>query len=101
MLMQIFMEAGTNNVHPLILHSQVNVWLDHLPYQFPCFLGIQITEVALSTTEAQYMFSSLWDATSIFDLIYNFQVISTAPLVFCMVFEDYSGALDLVWVPKL
>jgi hypothetical protein len=58
--------------------------------------------VALSTTEAKYiaMLQSLRDVIPIMDLVQemrerNFQVICTAPYVYCKVFEDDSGALEL------
>ncbi len=31
----------------------------------------------------------------------GFQVICTLPRVYCKVFEDNSGALELAWLPKL
>ncbi len=31
----------------------------------------------------------------------DFQVICTEPYVYCKVFEDNSGALELAWLPKL
>ena len=66
------------------------------------------TQVALSTTEAEYiaMSQSLRDVLPIMFLIQEmkekgFQVICTQPYVYCKVFEDNSGALELARLPKL
>ncbi len=66
------------------------------------------SQVALSTTEAEYiaMSQSLRDVMPIMGLVQemrerNFQVICTAPYVYCKVFEDNSGALELARLPKL
>ena len=67
------------------------------------------TQVALSTTEAEYiamMSQSLQDVLPIMFLIQEmkekgFQIICTQPYVYCKVFEDNSGALELVRLPKL
>jgi hypothetical protein len=66
------------------------------------------SQVALSTTEAEYiaMSQSLCDVIPIMGLVQemrecNFQVICTAPYVYCKVFEDNSGALELARLPKL
>jgi hypothetical protein len=66
------------------------------------------SQVALSTTEAEYiaMLQSLRDVIPIMGLVQemrerNFQVICTAPYVYCKVFEDNSGALELARLPKL
>jgi hypothetical protein len=66
------------------------------------------SQVALSTTEAEYisLSMSLRDVLPIMFLLdemrsKNFQVICTAPHVYCKVFEDNSGALELARLPKL
>jgi hypothetical protein len=66
------------------------------------------TQVALVTTEAEYiaMSQSLQDVLPIMFLVQEickkgFQVISTKPYVYCKVFEDNSGALELARLPKL
>jgi hypothetical protein len=66
------------------------------------------TQVALSTTEAEYitMSQSLRDVLPIMFFIQEmkekgFQVICTQPYVYCKVFEDNSGALELARLPKL
>jgi hypothetical protein len=66
------------------------------------------TQVALSTTEAEYitMSQSLRDVLPIMFLVQEickkgFQVICTKPYVYCKVFEDNSGALELARLPKL
>ena len=66
------------------------------------------SQVALSTTEAEYiaMSQSLRDVLPIMFLIAEikergFRVIATVPNVFCKVFEDNSGALELARLPKL
>ncbi len=66
------------------------------------------TQVALSTTESEYiaMSLSLRDVLPIMFLVQEicekgFQVICTKPYVYCKVFEDNSGALELARLPKL
>ena len=66
------------------------------------------SQVALSTMEAEYiaLSMSLRDVLPIMFLLdemreRNFQVICTAPHVYCKVFEDNSGALELARLPKL
>lgn len=61
-----------------------------------------------STTEAEYiaMSMALRDVIPVMNLIgemkdKNFQVICTRPHVYCKVFEDNSGALELARLPKL
>ncbi len=66
------------------------------------------TQTALSTTEAEYiaMSMSLCDVIPIMELIkemkeHDIPVICTKPYVYCKVFEDNSGALELARLPKL
>ena len=66
------------------------------------------SQVAMSTTEAEYiaLSMSLRDVLPIMFLLKEmrergFQVICTAPQVYCKVFEDNSGALELARLPKL
>jgi hypothetical protein len=66
------------------------------------------TQTALSTTEAEYiaMSMSLRDVIPIMELIkemkeHNISVICTKPYIYCKVFEDNSGALELARLPKL
>jgi hypothetical protein len=66
------------------------------------------SQVALSTTEAEYiaMSQALRNVIPIMNLIQemreqDFQVICTEPYVCCKVFEDYSGALGLARLSKL
>jgi hypothetical protein len=66
------------------------------------------TQVALSTTKAEYiaMSQSLRDVLLIMFLVQEtckkgFQVICTKPYIYCKVFEDNSGALELARPPKL
>jgi hypothetical protein len=66
------------------------------------------TQVALFTTEAEYiaMSQSLRDILPIMFLVQEicnkgFQVICTKPYVYCKVFEDNSGALELARLLKL
>ncbi len=66
------------------------------------------TQVDLSTTEAEYiaMSQSLRDILPIMFLVQEickkgFQVICPKPYVYCKVFEDNSGALELARLPKL
>jgi hypothetical protein len=65
-------------------------------------------QVALSTTEAEYiaMSQSLRDVLPIMFLIQEmkekgFQVVCTHPYVYCKVFEDNPGALELARLPKM
>jgi hypothetical protein len=66
------------------------------------------SQVALSTTEAEYiaMSQSLRDVIPVMNLLQemrerHLQVICTEPHVYCKVFEDNSGALELARLPKL
>jgi hypothetical protein len=66
------------------------------------------SQVALSTTEAKYiaMSQSLHDVIPVMNLLQemreqDFQVICTEPHVYCKVFEDNSGALELARLPRL
>jgi hypothetical protein len=66
------------------------------------------TQVALSTTEAEYiaMSQALRDVLLIMFLIQEikakgFQVICTKPYIYCKDFEDNSGTLELARLPKL
>jgi hypothetical protein len=67
-----------------------------------------LSQVALSTTEAKYiaMSQSLCDVIQVMNLLEemrekDFQVICTEPHMYCKVFEDNSGALELARLPKL
>ena len=66
------------------------------------------SQVALSTTEAEYiaMSQALRDVIPVMNLIQEmreqeFQVICIEPYVYCKLFEDNSGALELTRLPKL
>jgi hypothetical protein len=66
------------------------------------------SQVALSTTEAEYiaMSQSLRDVIPVMNLLQemreqDYQVICTKPHVYCKVFEDNSGAIELARLPKL
>ncbi len=61
-----------------------------------------------STTEAEYitMLQALRDVIPVMNLLQEmrereFQVICNEPYVYCKVFEDNSGALELARLPKL
>ncbi len=65
------------------------------------------SQIALSTTEAEYiaMSQSLRDVIPVMNLLQemrerDYQVICTEPHVYCKVFEDNSGALELARLPK-
>jgi hypothetical protein len=67
-----------------------------------CWASKLQSQVALSTTEAKYiaMSMSLRDVIPVMNLIAemkerDFQVICTQPYIYCKVFEDNSGALEL------
>ena len=66
------------------------------------------SQVALSTTEAEYiaMSQALRDVIPVMNLLQEmrereFQVICNEPYVYCKVFEDNSGTLELARLPKL
>ena len=66
------------------------------------------TQVALSTTEAEYisLSQSLRDVIPIMSLVsemksMNFCVPCAEPFVFCKLFEDNSGALEIARLPKM
>jgi hypothetical protein len=72
-----------------------------------CWTSKLQSQVALSTTEAEYiaMSQALRDVIPVMNLIQEmkekgFQVICTQPSIYCKVFEDNSGALELAWLPK-
>jgi hypothetical protein len=73
-----------------------------------CWASKLQSQVALSTTKAEYitMSMALRDVIPVVNLIAEildrgFQVICTQPYVYCKVFEDNSGALELAHLPKL
>ncbi len=73
-----------------------------------CWASKLQSQVALSTTEAEYiaMSQALRDVIPVMNLIQEmrekgFQVICTLPSIYCKVFEDNSGALELARLPKL
>ncbi len=73
-----------------------------------CWASKLQSQVALSTTEAENiaMSMSLHDVIPVMNLIaemkeQDFQVICTQTYVYCKVFEDNSGALELARLPKL
>ena len=73
-----------------------------------CWASKLQTQVALSTTEAEYiaMSMALRDVIPVMNLIKEikskgFSVMCTKPHVYCKVFEDNSGALELARLPKL
>ena len=66
------------------------------------------SQVALSTTEAEYiaMSMALRDVIPVMSLVQEmrekgFQVLCNDPHVYCKVFEDNSGALELARLPKM
>jgi hypothetical protein len=66
------------------------------------------SQVALSTTEAEYiaMSQALSDIIPIMGLLQEmrelgYQVLCAEPYVYCKVFEDNSGALELARLPKI
>jgi hypothetical protein len=66
------------------------------------------SQIALSTTEAEYiaMSQALRDVIPVMNLVQemrerNFKVICIKPYVYCKVFEDNAGALELARLPKL
>ena len=73
-----------------------------------CWASKLQSQVALSTTEAEYtaMSQALRDILPVMNLIQEmkekgFQVMCTLPSVYCKVFEDNSGTLELARLPKL
>ncbi|KAL7480291.1 hypothetical protein ACHAW6_005987 [Cyclotella cf. meneghiniana] len=66
------------------------------------------SQVALSTTEAEYiaMSMALRDVIPLMERIqemrgHKFDIVNTQPYVYCKVFEDNSGTLELAWLPRL
>jgi hypothetical protein len=73
-----------------------------------CWASKLQSQVSLSITKAEYIAMSLalGDVIPVMDLIAEikdrgFQVICTQPYVYCKVFEDNSGTLELACLPKL
>jgi hypothetical protein len=75
----------------------------------PCLLASKLqSQVELSTTEAEYiaMSQALREVIPIIGLLQemreqDFKVLCTEPYMYCKVFEDNSGALELARLPKL
>eukprot|EP00804_Cyclotella_cryptica_P016937 CCRYP_001885-RA/>CCRYP_001885-RA protein AED:0.28 eAED:0.34 QI:0/-1/0/1/-1/0/1/0/176 len=66
------------------------------------------SQVALSTTEAEYIAMSMafGDVIPLMKLIKEmrkskFEIVNTQPYMYCKVFEDNSGALELARLPRL
>ena len=66
------------------------------------------SQVALSTTEAEYiaMSMALCDIIPIMELLRemrerNIEIVNAQPYIYCKVFEDNSGALELARLPRL
>jgi hypothetical protein len=66
------------------------------------------SQIALSTTEAEYitMSQALRDVIPVMNLLQemteqNFKVVCVEPYVYCKVFEDNTGTLELARLPKL
>ena len=66
------------------------------------------TQIALSTTEAEYiaLSSALREVIPIIELLREMRsksidVFTTSPKIYCKAFEDNSGALELAKTPKL
>ena len=66
------------------------------------------TEIALSTTEAEYiaLSAALWEVIPLIDLCLEAQqhgvpISTKAPTVYCQVFEDNSSAYELATTPKM
>lgn len=66
------------------------------------------TQVALSTTEAEYiaLSKSLRDMIPVMELLKElkkkgFSIYSACPTVYCKAFEDNSGAMELARIPKM
>jgi hypothetical protein len=66
------------------------------------------SQIALSTTQAKYiaMSQALRDVIPVMNLLQemreqNFKVVCIEPYVYCKVFEDNTGALELARLPKL
>jgi hypothetical protein len=101
------LEHGIRSDRPK--HSQIAQWWIVFYAGCPvCWASKLQSQVALSTTEAEYiaMSMALRDVIPVMNLIgemknKGFQVICTQPYVYCTVFEDNSGALELARLPKL
>ena len=107
--MPISLEIGTRRLQqwtPVLLsHSGWIIFYAGCPVSWASKLQLQ---VALSTTEAEYiaMSKSLCDVIPVMNLLQemreqDFQVICTKPHEYCKVFEDNSGALELARLSKL
>ncbi len=94
-------------VNPSTAKSQSS-WIVFYAGCTVCWASKLQSQVALSTTEAKYITTStsLPDVIPVMNLIaemkeQDFQVICTQPYVYCKVFEDSSGTLELARLPKL
>ena len=101
------LKPGSGSIQPQ--HIQVLELLGDILCRFPIVWASKLqSQVALSMTESEYiaLSMSLQDVLPIMFLLNemkerDFQVICTAPHVYCKVFDDNSGALELARLPKL
>ncbi len=90
-------------------YHQVTKRMDYLLCRLPRLLGLQTSiSIMLSTTEAKFiaMLQALHDVIPVMNLLQemreqNFKVICIEAYVYCKVFEDNAGALELARLPKL
>ena len=106
MLMQIFVETGISDLYLLIsaLPSQCLVGSYFMPIAF--FLRLPNYRHRLHFLPPKLNALVCHHVIPIMDLVaeirnHNFQVICNAPHVFCKVFEDDAGALELARLPRL
>ena len=107
----IFLDFGTRNLRqwiPVLPSHEVDGLSSMQDAPFPGLPSKLQSQVALSTTEAEYiaMSQALRDVIPVMNLLQemrerDFQVICIEPYVYCKVFEDNSGALELARLPKL
>jgi hypothetical protein len=107
-----FQDCGTRHLHLWILAPPRHEVVGSFSMQDALSLWASKlqSQVALSTTKAEYnynaMSQALRDIIPIMGLLQemreqDFRVLCTEPYVYCKVFEDNSGALELARLPKL
>ncbi len=90
-------------------YCQVTKRIDNLLLRMPCLLGLQTSISSCVVYQWGQVHSHVARATwhySVMNLLQemreqDFKVIYTEPYVYCKVFEDNSGALELARPPKL
>ncbi len=107
-LSKVTLSKGTLAAWSKVAQSKASLANSQVIYSPVSWASKPQSQVALSSTEAEYiaMSKAFHDVIPVMGLLpemreHKFQVICTKPCVYCKVFENNSGALELAWLPKL